>query len=229
MIDDGYWAAIKAAALPYRPDAVARAKLGDVLAAFAGLAAPNPEAIRRERERWGRLCKPIQALHPELKQLYLDIAKGKLAQEKGRGGRARRSRARAASSLLGLLFALEAFAIRAETNMRGFEVWAPWYRRQQNPARDVWLYPGLFEIWTKHFGGPLGYSTSEGRRTGPLINFLKETTALVLDPPPGREALRDAVNKIPPKVRRKIERWAKELRAKKDLRRRRRRGGALPS
>jgi hypothetical protein len=72
-----------------------------------------------------------------------------------------------------------------------------WYTRTRQPARDIWLYPGLFEVWTEHFGGKdLGYSTSGKKAlTGPLPRFLRITTGLVLNPPPSPRMLREAIER----------------------------------
>jgi hypothetical protein len=186
VIDDARWREIEAAALPHQPDAQARNALDAVLTVYPGLLR-NPAAIRQERDRWRRILDAIEGLTPELVEYLgrdpeprlLDLARG---PDDG--------------PVLRLLQALWKFDDRAIARLAALEQWCLHYQRTSDPARDVWLYEGLLEIWTKHFGGNLGYSTSaKGERTGPLIRFLQTTTALVLDPPSKPRMLRYAIKR----------------------------------
>ncbi len=185
IIDDARWSEIVAAAHPYRPDAGARRKLDAVLSAYPGLRR-NPEEIRQDRDSWRRILDRIEKLTPELV--------GRFERERHMRDLARGPDDVVVLKILQALWAFDDFAIDREAAL---EQWLFHYQRTRDPARDVWLYEGLFEIWTEHFGGYLGYSTSqkEGTRTGPLIRFLRLTTALVLDPPPTPRMLRHAIQR----------------------------------
>jgi hypothetical protein len=186
ILDDARWSAIVEVARPYPPDERARPKLDWVLTNYPGQLR-NADAIRMERERMRRMLPLIEALIPELVKYYTDLARGREIN----------LHAPAADIVPTgqLLQALWAYEARVADRLAALEQLSFWYTRTSDPARDVWLYRGLCEIWTEHFGGPLGYSTRGGTQKGPLIRFLEETTKLVLDPPPSLRMLREGIQR----------------------------------
>jgi hypothetical protein len=193
IVDDPAWSAIVAAALPYQPGDRARPLLEDLLTAYPGLLR-NADAYRLERARMYRMLDKIEALIPELANYFWELAQGPeinlfdLAREPDIVPTGR------------LLQALWAYEDRARDRLAALEQLSLQYEGKRDPARHVWFYRGLLEIWTEHFGGELGFSTREdSERSGPLIRFLQVTTALVLDPPP-------AANTLPDIIRREIAR-----------------------
>ena len=144
-VDDTTWSKIIAAVgRRYKPNERARPMLDWVLTNYPGLLR-DADAIRMERERMRRIVEGIEALTPELANYFWDLAQGPEINlyDLTRGADI--------AATHRLLQALWAYEDPARDRLADFERLSAHYTRTSNPARDIWLYRGLFEVWTRAF------------------------------------------------------------------------------
>jgi hypothetical protein len=197
MIDGAAWERICAAAMPHKPDAMAREVLDKTLweySAEAGLlhtgvtGAPHfadpPRFFKDTRAAWKDVAESIKAAEKNLNSAASRMMRIRDTRLLGWG----RWDEADQENLHQMWWAQR----RAQEKVKAINAFLRARQRWQNPAREQ-LCQRLFQIWETHFGGELKFANTDGLPCGPLIRFAGAIFGDALLEPVTPWVVRDAI------------------------------------